>query len=330
MSLTKKHIVAIINPISGIRPKEHIPALIREQIDAERFDIRIVMTEYAGHATEIARQAVADGVDYVLAIGGDGTINETAKALIHSQTALGIIPLGSGNGLARHLQIPLETAKALKIVEEENVIAIDYCRANDHIFFCTAGVGFDAWISKKFAEDKHRGTLTYAKNVLAEYLSYQPRRYKIVMSGGSVVERAFLVAFANASQYGNNAYIAPSASMQDGMMDITVLRPFKHIEAPVLSLQLFTKQLTKNGRIQSFRDSDVTVILDKPEVMHVDGEPIMMDKEIHVKTIPAGLRVLVPTHPSHSLIEPMRHAIEEIHYNILNDVREAIQKISNG
>ncbi|MEG1587587.1 MAG: diacylglycerol kinase family lipid kinase, partial [Bacteroidales bacterium] len=299
MNTEKKKILAIINPISGIRPKDNIPTLIHEQINSDKFDIQIAFTEYAGHATELAKKAVEDGIEYVLAIGGDGTINETAKALIHSDTALGIIPLGSGNGLARHLEIPLETSKALKIINEENVIAIDYCTANDHIFFCTAGLGFDAWISKKFAEDKHRGSLTYIKNVLAEYLRYEPRYYKIITEEGTVVEKAFLVACANASQYGNNAYIAPGANMQDGLMDITVLRPFNHLEAPVLSVQLFTKQLPKNSKIQTFRDKSVKIILEKEEVMHIDGEPIMMDKEILVKTIKGGLKILVPTNPSH-------------------------------
>ncbi|MEG0950263.1 MAG: diacylglycerol kinase family lipid kinase [Bacteroidales bacterium] len=326
MNTEKKKIVAIINPISGIRPKDNLPTLIREQIDSDKFDIKIVFTEYAGHATEIASQAVIDKIDYVLAIGGDGTINETAKALIHSETALGIIPLGSGNGLARHLEIPLETSKALRIINEENVIAIDYCKANDHIFFCTAGLGFDAWISKKFAEDKHRGSLTYIKNVLAEYLRYEPRHYKIISEEGTVVEKAFLVACANASQYGNNAYIAPGANMQDGLMDITVLRPFNHLEAPVLSVQLFTKQLSKNSKIQTFRDKSVKIILEKEEVMHVDGEPIMMGKEITVKTIPAGLKILVPTNPSHSLIEPIQHVIEEIHYNFVSDIKDVFSR----
>lgn len=326
MNTEKKKIIAIINPISGIRPKDNLPNLIREQIDPNKFDVEIVFTEYAGHATEIAHKAVADKIDYVLAIGGDGTINETAKALIHSDTALGIIPLGSGNGLARHLEIPLETSKALKIINEENVISIDYCKANDHIFFCTAGLGFDAWISKKFAEDKHRGGLTYIKNVLAEYLRYEPRYYKIVTEQGTVVEKAFLVACANASQYGNNAYIAPGANMQDGLMDITVLRPFNHLEAPVLSVQLFTKQLPKNSKIQTIRDKSVKIILDKEEVMHVDGEPIMMGKEIFVKTYPAGLKILVPTNPSHSIIEPLQHVIEEIHYNIVSDIKDVFSR----
>ncbi|MEG1615627.1 MAG: diacylglycerol kinase family lipid kinase [Bacteroidales bacterium] len=326
MNTGKKKILAIVNPISGIRPKDNIPNLIHENIDPNRFEIIVKFTEYAGHATLLAKEAVEKQTDYVLAIGGDGTINETAKALIHTDTALGIIPLGSGNGLARHLQIPLDTAKALRIINEENVISIDYCKANGHIFFCTAGIGFDAWISQKFAEDKHRGGLTYIKNVLGEYLKYQPHSYELIADEQPIQEKAFLIACANASQYGNNAYIAPGANMQDGLMDITILKPFNHLEAPQLAVQLFTKTLARNSKIQTLKGKHVKIILESEEIMHVDGEPIMMDKEIDVMTIPMGLKILTPAQPSHSIMEPIQHVIEEIHYNIMYDIKDVLKK----
>ncbi len=326
MNNDKKRVFAIINPISGIRSKGNIPALIKENLDLSKFEFSYKFTEYAGHATMLAREAVDCSVDYVIAAGGDGTINEIAKALIHSDTTLAIIPLGSGNGLARHLQIPLETAKAIRTINEENSVKIDYCMANGHIFFCTAGVGFDAWISKKFAEDKHRGGLTYVKNVLGEYLKYESRTYTISTGDGNIEEKAFLVACANASQYGNNAFIAPGASMQDGLMDITILKPFNHLEAPQLAVQLFTKSLPKNSKITTIRSNNVTIHLEKPEVMHVDGEPIPVEKEINVIVKPAGLKVLVPTNPSHSIIEPIQHAIEEIQYNIMSDIKEVFKR----
>lgn len=326
MNTERKKLLAIVNPISGIRPKTNISELIRTHLDPNRFDVNIVFTEFPGHATQLAKEAVEQNVSYVLAIGGDGTINETAKALVHTSTALGIVPLGSGNGLARHLRIPLDTVKALKIINEEHQITIDYCKANDHIFFCTAGIGFDAWISKKFAEDKHRGGLAYIKNVLGEYLKYEPRTYTLISEEGTVTEKAFLIACANASQYGNNAYIAPGANMQDGLMNIIILKPFNHLEAPQLAVQLFTKQLARNSKIESHKGKSLRIILEEEEVMHVDGEPIMMDKEIHVVTVPAGLRILTPTKPSNSLIEPLQYAIEELHYNILLDIKDVLRK----
>ena len=330
MNSEKKKIIAIINPISGTRPKTHIPTLIKEQINPNKFEVEILYTEYAGHATQIAHKAEEEGIDYVLAIGGDGTINETAKALIHTPTVLGIIPLGSGNGLARHLGISLDAAKAIAVVNEEKVISIDYCKANEHIFFCTAGLGFDALISKKFAEDKHRGSLTYIKNVLTEYLKYQPQSYRIVCEEGELQEKAFLIACANASQYGNNAFIAPGANMQDGLMDITILRPFNHLEGPQLALQLFTKQITRNSKILSLRSKSFKIILEKEQIMHVDGEPISMGNEISMQTIHAGLKILVPSSPSHSLIEPFQHAIEEIHYSLVSDIKEVFSKMQSS
>ncbi|MDO5570445.1 MAG: diacylglycerol kinase family lipid kinase [Bacteroidales bacterium] len=324
--MKKKKLFAIINPISGIRPKDNIPDQLREYLNHDLFNIEIEFTQYAGHATELASNAVAKGYDYVLAIGGDGTINETAKALIHSDTALGIIPLGSGNGLARHLQIPMETSKAIAIINEQNVISIDYCKANDNIFFCTAGIGFDAWISKKFSEDKHRGGIVYIKNVLTEYLNYAPREYTIDTTQGRLNEKAFLIACANASQYGNNAFIAPGASMQDGQMDITILHPFNHLEAPQLAIQLFTRQITKNGKIETFKDNKISIHLNKEEVMHLDGEPKMLGKDITIQTVPNGLKILTPLNPSTSIIEPIQHAIEEIQYNIISDIKEVVKK----
>ena len=325
MNIDKTKVLAIINPISGIRPKNNIPKLLEENLDHSKFEFSYKFTEFAGHATIIARDAVENGINYILAVGGDGTINETAKALVHTNVSLGIIPLGSGNGLARHLQIPLETVKAIKTINEQNNVKIDYCKANGHIFFCTAGVGFDAWISKKFAEDKHRGGLTYFKNVLGEYLKYKSRMYTISTADGEICEKAFLVACANASQYGNNAYIAPEASMQDGLMDITIIKPFNHIEATQIAVQLFTKQLPRNSKSTTIRSNNVKILLEKPEVMHVDGDPILVEKEIDIQVHPGGLNILVPKHPTHSIIEPIQHVIEEIHYNIVSDIKDVLK-----
>ena len=329
MKNNKKKVLIIINPISGVRPKTNIPSLIYENIDLSKFSIQIEYTEYAGHATEIANDAVKSGIKYIIAIGGDGTINEVAKALVQTDTALGIVPQGSGNGLARHLQISLDTTKALKAINDEHIVSIDYCMANDHIFFCTAGIGFDAWISQKFSEDKHRGSMTYFKNALTEYIKYEPRYYKLITSEGLTVEKAFLVAIGNASQYGNNAYIAPEASMQDGLMDITILEPFNAFDVPQLAIQLFTKQINKNRHITTIKDKSVKIITENEEVMHIDGEPIKLGKEINIKTIPKGLKVITPRNPSKSIIEPIQYAIEEIHYNFLNDIR-GVFKLNTG
>lgn len=309
MNSGRKRIVAIINPISGTQSKQEIPNLIDTVLDKGRFDMDVVFTEYAGHATLIARKAVEERVDYVLSIGGDGTCNEIAKTLIHTDTALAIVPIGSGNGLARHLHIPLDVTRALGLVNSEHVIAIDYGKVNEQLFFCTCGVGFDAMVSLRFAQDKRRGGLTYVKNVITEYLKYKEETYELLSQDGAIREKAFLVACANASQYGNNAYIAPHANMQDGKMDITIIKPFTPLDIAPLALQLFTRTIDLNSKIMTIEKSAVTIVREKPGVMHIDGEPVMMDARLDVSCIHCGLKVVVPVNRRKSIIEPFQLAM---------------------
>ena len=248
----KKKIIFVVNPISGTQEKRAILKWIVERVDRSIYDYSIVKTEYAGHASQIAAEAVNNKVDIVVAIGGDGTINEIARSLIHSETALGIIPCGSGNGLARHLRIPMDPKAAVDIINKGTQFSIDYGKINNIPFFCTCGVGFDAFVSLKFADSGKRGLLTYLENTLHESLTYQPETYEIENEEGTVKYKAFLIACGNASQYGNNAYIAPQASLTDGLMDVTILEPFTVLDVPSLSFQLFNKTIDQNSRNSSF------------------------------------------------------------------------------
>lgn len=290
---TKKKIVFVVNPISGTQGKRAILKWIDERINRTLYDYTIVKTQYAGHAEKIAATAAKEKVDIVVAIGGDGTINEIGRALIHTDTALGIIPCGSGNGLARHLQIPLEPKAAIDIINESSVACIDYGKINNIPFFCTCGVGFDAFVSLKFADSGKRGLLTYLENTLHESLSYKPETYEIENEEGTVKYKAFLIACGNASQYGNNAYIAPQASLTDGLMDVTILEPFTVLDVPSLSFQLFNKTIDQNSRIKTFRTKKIKIHRSKPGVMHYDGDPIMGGKDIEVELIPHGLNIIV-------------------------------------
>ena len=175
----KKRIIFVVNPISGTHGKEFILKLIERELDRSKYEYSIRKTEYAGHASEIAAQAAAEGADIVVAIGGDGTINEIGRALIHTDTAMGIIPCGSGNGLARHLHIPMEPKGAINVLNAGRVKTIDYGIIDNRPFFCTCGVGFDAFVSLKFADSGKRGLLTYLENTLHESLTYQPETYEI-------------------------------------------------------------------------------------------------------------------------------------------------------
>ena len=288
----KKRIVFVVNPISGTQGKKAILKWIDERIDRSIYDYSIVKTEYAGHASQLAAAAVHDGVDVVVAIGGDGTINEIARSLVHTDTALGIIPCGSGNGLARHLRIPMEPKAAIDIINRGEQLSIDYGKINNIPFFCTCGVGFDAFVSLKFADSGKRGLLTYLENTLHESLTYQPETYEIENEEGTVVHQAFLIACGNASQYGNNAYITPQASLMDGLMDITIIEPFTVLDVPSLSFQLFNKTIDQNSRVKTMRAKKIKIHRAQEGVLHFDGDPLMAGKELEVEIIPKGLRVV--------------------------------------
>ena len=288
----KKRIVFVVNPISGTQGKKAILKWIDERLDQSIYDYSIVKTEYAGHATQIAANAVQEKVDVVVAIGGDGTINEVARSLVHTNTALGIIPCGSGNGLARHLRIPMEPKAAIDVLNRGHELCIDYGKINNIPFFCTCGVGFDAFISLKFADSGKRGLLTYLENTLHESLTYQPETYEIENEEGTMKYKAWLIACGNASQYGNDAYIAPQASLTDGLMDVTIMEPFTVLDVPSLSFQLFNKTIDQNSRVKTMRAKKIKIHRVNDGVMHFDGDPLMAGKELEVEIIPAGLRVI--------------------------------------
>lgn len=295
-----KRVIFIVNPISGTTGKKMVLKLIESNLDKNKYDYDIVHTEYVGHATEIARNAAMRGVDIVCAIGGDGTVNEVASGLVHSNTALAIIPHGSGNGLARHLHIPLDPLLAINLINKGNILPMDYGIVNDRPFFCTCGVGFDAFISQKFADAGKRGPLTYIENVLNTGLTYNPETYDIeiidTQDGEEIHQshKAFLISCANASQYGNNAYIAPMASVRDGVMDVTIMEPFTTIEAPQIAIQLFNGTIEKNSRIKTFRCEKVVIHRAEAGVVHYDGDPMQAGKEVKVELIRDGLLCVCP------------------------------------
>lgn len=326
--MSKKRVRFIINPISGTRGKESIVKLIPEYLDAERFDYDVVYTQKSGHAAQLACQATAEGIDVVVAVGGDGTVNEVARSLVHTPTALAIIPCGSGNGLARHLFIPINPIGALKILAECNIESLDYGKINGQPFFCTCGIGFDAIISQKFAEAGKRGLLTYVDNTLKEGLSYKPETYKISIDGEEKEYEAFLIACANASQYGNNVYIAPAASMNDGLMDVTILEPFNLLEAAQVIVQLMNKTIDKNSHTRTFRCKRVHIHRENPGVVHFDGDPMECGTEIDVELISHGINVVVNTEEQRFTL-PLFSAFTDIYNNMqieMDRLKEDIQQ----
>ncbi len=291
--MDKKKVVFIANPISGTQSKKQVLQCIDQYIDKSKYDYEVKNTQYAGHAVELAAKAVKDKADMVVAIGGDGTINEVGKSLIHTDTALGIIPCGSGNGLARHLQIPMDVKGAIDVINEGVIATVDFGKINNTPFFCTCGAGFDAFVSLKFASSKKRGLLAYLENTLHESLKYKPETYEIETGDGTVKYKAFLIACANASQYGNNAYIAPKASLEDGLMDITVLEPFTVLDIPSLAYQLFNKTIDQNSRIKTFQCKSVHIHRTSEGVVHYDGDPMMTGQDIDVEIVPKGINMVI-------------------------------------
>jgi diacylglycerol kinase (ATP) len=283
----------IINPISGTRTKENIPELIDCLLDSNKFEPIIKFTEYAGHGRIISQKMAEDGYTIVVAVGGDGTVNEVASSLVHTNTALGVIPCGSGNGLARHLGLPLNIKEAIELLNSTKTVEIDYGTANGVKFFCTCGVGFDAHIGHQFAQSKTRGFFTYLKSILWEFITYRAKKYKFKTNDIKFKKKAFLVTFANAAQYGNNAYIAPDADIQDGYLDVCILEPFPAINAIDIGLKLFRKRIEKSRYVEILRTQEVRIKRKTSDVFHFDGEPCMMDKKIVVKSHPRGLKVVV-------------------------------------
>ena len=292
-----KNIAFIINPVSGSKDtqnaKRKLPKLIMQLLDKEQWLPNIAFTEYAGHAAELAHQYARMGFDAVVAVGGDGTVNEVARGIRGTQTALGMIPMGSGNGFARHLNIPIRPNKAIEMLNHSEPISVDYGMANDKLFVSTCGTGFDALIADHFAGSNKRGFATYLQNVLHEAFSYQPQTYHLVGDGWDVTHKAFLITFANANQWGYEALIAPKASVQDGKMDIMLMSSHAILGSASLALRLFAGSIDDSHFMDTLRAKEVTLERESAAPFHIDGDPVEMEKDIRVRIVPDGLKVLV-------------------------------------
>lgn len=283
----------IANPISG--PKKDSAQLLRNitsEITGAGHKVTLETTKYEGHGYELSKQAIGKGYDAIVAIGGDGTVNEIARALIDTDETLGIIPNGSGNGLARELWMPMEPLAAVKSLLHHSVITIDTCVANGDPFFVTCGIGFDGKISKEFASSDSRGMTTYARETLNQYFNYTPNDYRLLIDGKEVKARAFLIAIANASQYGNNAFIAPGASMVDGVLDVTIIKDFPKISVGIIALQLFSKEIHNSEYVAQYKGKKIEIIADEPVNYHIDGEAKDKTKRLAIMVHPSSLKVI--------------------------------------
>lgn len=288
----KQTILFIVNPKSGVSNKKRVPQLVEKYIDRERYDHDIVYTQHAGHAVELAKDAAMRGIDVVVAVGGDGTLNEVGRGLVHTNTAMGVIPCGSGNGFARHLGIPMSIKGSIDFINKAEATAIDYGKLNGHPFFCACGMGFDAKVSNDFANDGSRGPFTYIKKSLVDWVNYKPETYCVETPYFKRTFEAFVIACGNASQYGNNAYIAPFASMRDGLLSISILSPFSTFEMPLMAGHLFNHTFAESSHMTTLSTSWIRIKRTAPGPVHYDGEPCMMDEELNIEIVPDGIKVL--------------------------------------
>lgn len=290
---TKKKICFIVNPVSGIGRQKVIEKLIDQLLDRTAFEYEIQYTKATKHATELAKDAASRNFDIVVAVGGDGSVNETAKGLIGTKTAMAIIPAGSGNGLARHLKIPIDLKKAMDVINSGTITTVDSIRFNDETFVNVAGIGFDAHIGWEFAKFGKRGFSSYLKVIMREFPKYKARKYELEIDGKTIYPEAFLISFANGSQWGNNAYIAPTADISDGIMDIAILKNFKFMSALSIGYRLFKGSLHESAHLEIIKAKEVKV-KQPSTIAHIDGEPIEIGNEILIKVVPSSLNVIIP------------------------------------
>lgn len=293
--MAKKKIIFIVNPISGNHNKNNFPNLVDNYIDKNKFEYDIVYTGRANHATELTMKAIEEGYEYIAAVGGDGTINEIAKCLIGKEQVLVIVPYGSGNGLARHLELPFKTERLItEVINNGDVFKMDTATMNDTPFISIAGIGFDALIADSFAKDGNRGFITYAKLVTEEYHNFTPREYTLILDDEKIINcKPFFVTFANSSQFGYNAEISPKASVQDGLLDVCIFKKPSIIEVPIVAAYFITRQIDKSSFIDIHKAKKISIIREVENVVNIDGEAMPMSKDFTIEINPLSLNILL-------------------------------------
>ena len=288
----KTKIVFVVNPIAGRRKADNIEGLIVSNLNGN-WDPIIIETKKSGHAGEIVLEQLSRGIVNFVAVGGDGTVSEVASVAFKAGANMGIIPCGSGNGLARTLGIPMKVDKAISVLNNGLLRKIDVGTLNSHYFFCTCGVGFDAKIGRKFAKQSTRGFRTYVRTTLMEFRNYKSKKYKLKIDGKKLSRQAFLVTIANAGQYGNNAYIAPKAKIDDGILDVCIFKPFPIHISIMLGIRLFTRNIDKSKYLEIKKGRTIEFRKDKKYSFHIDGDPVKIRGPVHIDVIPQALSVFV-------------------------------------
>jgi diacylglycerol kinase (ATP) len=286
-----KSVVVIYNPFSGRKKTKNLPQIVKQNLDPNKYDIHIWPTEKADDVLLLTEKAIRLKADIVLAAGGDGTINQIASRLVNTGIILGIIPLGSGNGFARHFKIPMNTVNAIKQLPNYKVKEVDTVWVNNHCMVNIAGVGFDAHISTAFANNTKRGLQGYVKTII-RHLNYKSRFYELYKNEQKVWEgNAFMIGVANATQWGNNVVLHPGAKPDDGLFNVLVLKKFTPMDFILIFKNLLEARLHTNKNMEVFAGTDFTIRRLEDGPVHVDGEPLWLGKEININIEPLSLKI---------------------------------------
>lgn len=301
----KHSILFIVNPVSGIGKQKNIENVIEKYLDHRTLDYSVRYTEYSHHGKQLAREAVEQGCfDAIVAVGGDGSVNDVATSLSGTDVAMGIIPCGSGNGLARNLHIPLTPSHAVEILNKYNVATIDTItvsnnpekdgESHSHIIASIAGVGFDALVARRMQDAKLRGLQAYARIILNDYPTYKEQTYKMKIDDREVERKAWFISFANSNQFGFNTAIAPLAKLDDGLIDICIVDKIPLIHLPMTAPLLYLNHFELSQHVEMYKAREVTVYNNEEEWVNIDGEGEFIGKELHFKNSNKSLKVLVP------------------------------------
>jgi diacylglycerol kinase (ATP) len=290
--MAKRRLYFIVNPASGVRKPRNFKHMVERYLDHSRFDHYICFTEKKGSAIGLANNAVSEGADVVVAVGGDGTVNEVARGIAGSNAIMGLIPNGSGNGLARHLGIPLQLSKAIQVLNNQNIRTIDTATINDHLFASIAGIGFDAKVASRYERLGRRGFMAYLHIVVTEYFRYRSRPYKLRIDGKQMEARAMLISLANSNQFGYNTIIAPGADLSDGLLDIVIVEKIPFFQIPAIMGLVYSKQIDKSRFVQIHKGREIFIEREKDKRVNIDGESVWMGKDLHIRVNPGSLRVI--------------------------------------
>ena len=295
----KEKIVFIVNPISGHHDKSKFPSIVEELIDKDKYDYTITLTEYGGHAAILTKQAIEDEYDIIVAVGGDGTINEVATNMLGARQTFAIVPYGSGNGLSRHLHLPLKAKKVITEMINKGVKSkIDTAAVNGVPYVSIAGVGFDAIIADYFAKDPNRGFKTYFKLVTEKYFKFKPEKYHLILDDKEEFDcEPLFISFANSNQFGFNAAVSPHASLNDGLLDVCIFKKPNLLAVPYIAERLLTQHIDKTHVVDIHKAQKIKVIREKEGFVNIDGEPIFMSKDVDVEIKPLSLNILLPSKP---------------------------------